>query len=220
MLTHLLSSLRGVASGLGSAAPALSLRDVGAEFIPRVTPDFPPFHALLEKAGEPYPVVVEGADVAHARRVLEGELHRELEHFLSVTPPFEGVPWIALVRSLDGTPEGMAFSWLSGRGDGTRMRCDRVRKRVLSGEDAIRHVGLVLLIAQLRWMKMNGHWPRRGDILREYDPRVMASYRRTCGLEKSIFDELTIATASVGRWEGERFLAQCPIPVRIIRENP
>jgi hypothetical protein len=185
-----------------------------------MTPDFPPFHALLQKNGEPYPVVVEGADVAHARRVLEGELHRELENYLASTPPFEGVPWIALVRSLDGSSEGIALSWLHGRGAGTSMKCERVRKRVLSGDEAIRRVGLALLIAQLRWMKGQRYWTSGREILTNYDPLVMASYRRTCGLEKGFFDELTIATASVGRGDGEAFLAGCPIPIRMIQSNP
>lgn len=223
MIDALLSRLGSLWSGRMGADPLAStvaLSAVAPQFVLRLTPDFTPLHAVLSRDGESFSVVIEGADIPHARRVLEGELHREFENFLSAQIPFEAVPWFALVRALDGTCEGIALSWLSGRGDGMRMRCDRVRKRVTEGDGVIQHVGLALLMAQLRWMKVNGHWPRRGEILTDYDPHVMASYRRTCGLEPGFFDELTISTASVGRGDGERFLAQCPIPIRTIKTTP
>ncbi|HSA59045.1 MAG TPA: hypothetical protein VLJ37_05100 [bacterium] len=223
MFDALLSRLGSLWTGLTGGnllTSSVAVSAVAPQFVLRSTPDFTPLHAVLSRNGVPFPVVIEGADIPHARRVLEGELHREFENFLSATIPFEAVPWFALVRALDGTCEGIALSWLTGRGEGIRMRCDRVRKRVMEGDGVIRHVGLALLMAQLRWMKANGHWPLRGEILKDYDPHVMASYRRTCGMGPGFFDELTIATASVGRWDGERFLAQCPIPIRTIRATP
>jgi hypothetical protein len=208
-----LGSLYAGLTGAGPLASSVALSAVAPQFVLRVTPDFTPLHAVLSRDGEPFPVVIEGADIPHARRVLEGDLHREFENFLSATAPFDAAPWFALVRTLDGDCEGIALSWLTGRGENRRMRCERVRKRVTEGDGVIRHVGLALLIAQLRWMKANGHWSWRGEILTEYDPHVMASYRRTCGMEPGFFDELTIATASVSRASGEEFLRGCPFPI-------
>ncbi len=220
MLDRILSGLSGLLGHLtagSSLSQALDLSTTGSAFVPRVTPDFPPLHAVLRREGEPFPVIVEGADVAHARRVLEGEMLQELEHFVSSTSPFEAVPWICLVRGLDGTAEGMALSWLVGRGTSTQMNCDRDRKRILKGEGTVSNVGVALLIAKLLWMKSQGYWSFGREILTNYDPFVMASYRRTCGLEKGVFDDMAIATASVGRSAGEDFLRGCPIPVRPIR---
>lgn len=223
MIDALFARLGGLWTGwTGFNAPAsfIPVSSVSPQFVLRETPDFPALYGVLSRDGKPFPVIIEGADIPHARRVLEGDLHREFENFLSATPPFEAVPWFALLRGIDGTCEGMALSWLTGRGEGMKMRCDRVRKRDLEGDRTIRHVGLALLIAQLRWMKSNGHWPGRGEILTDYDPAVMASYRRTCRMEPGFFDELTISTASVYRSSGEEFLENCPFPLLPIRTQP
>lgn len=218
MLDRLLSGLGSLRTMFAAPAPqALTAQAAGVSFVPNLFPDFPPLLATLKRDGTPFPVVVEGADVAHARRVLEGELLRELENFLSVTAPFEAVPWICLVRDLEGHPEGMALSWLVGRGQGTRMHCDRDRKRVLEGKGVVENVGIALLVGKLRWMKARGYWKSGGDILTHYDPGVMASYRRRCGLEKGFFDELAIATASVGSSDGDQFLRQTLVPIRELK---
>lgn len=218
MLNRILSGLGSLWSNLAGTVPqALTAQAVGVSFVPNVFPDFPPLHAILKRDGEPFPVIVEGADIAYARRVLEGDLLKEFENFLSSTPPFDAVPWICLVRDLEGQVEGMALSWLVGRGPGMQMKCERDRKRILSGEGNIENVGIVLLVAKLRWMKARGCWSYGREILTNYDPQVMASYRRRCGLEKGFFDDLTISTVSVSRGDGETFLAQRLIPIQSLR---
>lgn len=170
---------------------------------------------MLRKNGDPFPAIAEGADISHARGVLEGSLRGEMERFLE-SPPFEAVPWIAVVRNLDGTAEGLALSWLIGRGENTSMRCDRVVKRIFEGQGQVKGVGILLLMTQLRWMRGQGYWASGRELLRNYDPFVMAGYRRVCGLPKDYTDVYPIDTASVSRGEGEQFLSQCPIPIRLI----
>lgn len=171
-------------------------------FTPHFHPDFPPLAVNLKRQGRDCPVVIEHVSVEEAIRLARGEVREELINYSTVVR--DGTPFILLVRTLDGTVEGVAISTLLHNRNRVTMRCDRDRKLDLNPETAIRDMGVAMVIARFLYMKRKGYWYRAGAILDGYDPGVSNSYRRKCGIP--VFATLTCSLDSFTRGEGEQFL--------------
>lgn len=174
----------------------------------KAVPEFRPLRVTLKRGGKDYPVVIERATLEKALSSLSGNLLGEAQAYASRLKPAQ-VPFILLVKNLEGMVEGIGISTLIPFGSLFAMNCDRDLKVDRDPQTGIQNVGPAILIARLRFMKQSGYWYPHTEILYGYDPHLLNAYRIRCGLE--VWDPYGLGLHSVTRYEGRGFLENSPL---------
>jgi hypothetical protein len=204
----LTSTLQRLFASESKQARQQLIRSIESEinFDPHFDPNFAPLGVLLQRQDRDYPVIIERVPSAVAMDLLSGELLNDVERSLSRnSSEGESTRVFLLLRDLSGSAEGVCINYLRSRS----LYCESDIKADRNRATAIKNVGLAFLIARLLFMKQNGYWQRRGEILYNFIPAVLRHYRAAAGLANGDIAQnfVDLGCEGVTVDEGESFLA-------------
>ncbi|HEX5038387.1 MAG TPA: hypothetical protein VFX30_14620 [bacterium] len=185
--------------------------DQAIRFRPLVAPDFQPLQGLLTRGRKErlFPVIIEKATYEQARAVGDFPAARGyLDEFAFLNDVGDMDPLVFLLRDWSGRLHAMAIAALAPEAGALTMYCCRDVKFDRNIRTAFRGAGAILTLARLIYMKTNGHWMDEAPILKDFYPKVLASYRKRLSLPPSL--PIPKGEWHIGRAEADYLIRSSP----------